>query len=64
MDKLKYDLICPLCCKAVQLWKNEPCSFHLYFHMNRVRYKSYEDLVEAFFEEHPDLKKPDGGKDK
>ena len=57
MTEPKQDFICPVCGIAVQLWRNEECPFHYYFKRNRVKHKTYKELVEAFLEEYPELKR-------
>ncbi len=55
MNELKYEYTCPVCGIAVQLWRNEGCLFHHYFHMNRAKHTTYKELVESFVKEPHDM---------
>jgi competence CoiA-like predicted nuclease len=59
MNEPKHQFACPVCGLAVALWQGKECPFHHYFHENRAKHKTYEELVETFFKEYPNLKKLD-----
>jgi hypothetical protein len=56
MDEPIHEFSCPVCGLAVPRWREVLCFFHHYFHENRAKHKTYEELVRAFFEEPPDMK--------
>jgi hypothetical protein len=55
MNRPQHDFICPVCGLAVPLWRGKECAFHQYFHDNRKKDKTYKEIAEAFFKEHPDM---------